>query len=226
VNSDRANVADASSPEPVEPLRFAAVILAGGTGQRLGGTDKAALRVGDQTLLEHALEAVQGAQQVVVVGPTSPLPAADSPSPSPPVTSPSPPVTFTREDPPGGGPAAGLLAGLDGLGADVILVMVLAVDMAGVTAATVTRLAAALTQDSDGVFLSSPDGRRQLAGLVRLRALDDVRPAQGGVDGLPMHRLLDPLRLTLLAAEAGEATDIDHWADLARHQQGLPRIEG
>lgn len=78
---------------------FGAVILTGGTAARLDGADKAGLEVGGTTLLEHALGAAAGASEVVVVGPDVPT---------------SRPVTFVREDPPGGGPAAGLLAGLAG----------------------------------------------------------------------------------------------------------------
>ncbi|WP_275693401.1 NTP transferase domain-containing protein [Nocardioides sp. TF02-7] len=48
---------------------FAAVVLAGGRGSRLGGFDKAGIEVRGRTLLEHALDAVVDAAEVVVVGP-------------------------------------------------------------------------------------------------------------------------------------------------------------
>ena len=75
---------------PTSPPRLAAVILTGGTGVRLGGVDKASIEIAGQTLLEHALTATAVADEVVVVGPQVPT---------------SRPVTWTREDPPGGGPA-------------------------------------------------------------------------------------------------------------------------
>ena len=74
----------------------AAVILAGGQGRRLGGRDKPALLVGGRTLLDRALDAVSGVP-VVVVGPPRALPAG---------------VFRVAEDPPGGGPAAAVAAGL------------------------------------------------------------------------------------------------------------------
>lgn len=47
---------------------FAAIIVAGGAGRRLGGQDKRHLDVAGATLLEHALAAASGATQIVVVG--------------------------------------------------------------------------------------------------------------------------------------------------------------
>ena len=81
-----------------EPLRLGAVVLAGGTAARMGGVDKAVIEIDGVTLLERSLAATMSALEVVVVG--EPVPT-------------SRPVTFTREDPAGGGPAAGLLAGID-----------------------------------------------------------------------------------------------------------------
>ena len=77
-------------------MELAAVILAGGTGARLGGADKAAIEYAGTTLLERALAAAAAAVEVVVVADPAPT---------------SRPVTFAREDPAYGGPVAGLLAG-------------------------------------------------------------------------------------------------------------------
>jgi molybdopterin-guanine dinucleotide biosynthesis protein A len=57
---------------PGRPLRLGAVVLAGGTGARLGGVDKAALEVDGVTLLERTLTATMAATEVVVVGPEVP----------------------------------------------------------------------------------------------------------------------------------------------------------
>ncbi len=110
-------------------------MLSGGTGARLGGADKAALEVDGRTLLERALAAVAGADEVVVVG------SADRRRRS---RRESAPVRFVVEDPPGGGPAAGLLAGVGALAPGAGLVVVLAVDMPYVGPATVARLLDAL----------------------------------------------------------------------------------
>ncbi len=181
---------------------FAAVVLSGGTGARLGGADKAALEVGGRTLLERALAAVAGAAEVVVVGPPVGIaPTAAS-------------VRFVVEDPPGGGPAAGLLAGVGALAPGTGLVVVLAVDMPYVGPATVARLLDALagerTDAVDGAFLVDEGGRRQLAGVLRpdrLQAPDDPH-------GLPMHRLLDGLALVSVPAVGREGVDVDTWTDL------------
>ena len=49
--------------------RFAAVILAGGAGRRLGGVDKATIPVRGAPMLDHVLDAVADASPCVVVGP-------------------------------------------------------------------------------------------------------------------------------------------------------------
>ena len=175
---------------------YAAVILAGGTAVRMDGVDKAGVEYAGRTLLEHSLAAVSGAVEVVVVG--DPVPT-------------SRPATFVREDPPHGGPAAGLLAGRDALLARPAYLAVLAVDMPRVTDDTFRRLMAAAA-GRDGAFLTDASGRRALTGVLYLAALDSVRPDDAS--GLPLHRLLAPLDLAELAGEPGEARDVDSWADL------------
>ena len=175
---------------------YAAVVLAGGTAARLDGADKAGVELAGRTLLEHVLAAVEGATETVVVGEQVPS---------------SRPVTFTREDPPYGGPAAGLLAGRDALARTPEHLVVVAVDMPRVSAATVARLLTAAA-GHDGAFLTDARGRRQLAGVVDVKALDAARPAD--CHGLPLHRLLAPLDLAEVPAAGAEATDVDTWADL------------
>jgi molybdopterin-guanine dinucleotide biosynthesis protein A len=179
------------------------VVLAGGTAARMGGVDKAALEVHGVTLLERALAAVVAAAEVVVVGEQVPT---------------SRPVTWTVEDPPRGGPAAGLLAALDRFDISPALVAVLAVDMPKVTAATVARLTWAVEGDSavDGAVLVDRAGRRQtLAAVYRFAALSAARPPQPGQQhGLSMRRLVDRLRLAEVAPVGDEARDVDTWDDL------------
>lgn len=190
-------------------LSYAAVVLAGGTAARLGGADKAAVELAGRTLLEHALTAVAGATEIVVVGDSVPT---------------TRPVTFTREDPAHGGPAAGLLAGRDALARPAPLLVILAVDMPEVSPSTLARLLDAVS-GHDGAFLADADGRRQLAGVLTLDAVDAHRPEDP--HGLPLHRLLAPLDLVLVAAEGGEARDVDTWEDLTalriEAEEGLRR---
>ncbi len=197
-------MATASTPTGQQPgprSGYAAVVLSGGTGRRLGGADKALLELDGGTLLGRALAAVAGADEVIVVG----QPAATAY-----------PVHFVLEDPPAGGPAAGLLAGLGALGDRHALVVVLAVDMPYVGAATVARLLEALGPDADGAFLADPRGRRQLAGVVRPERLE----VPDDPHGLPMHRLLGSLTLVLVPPTGQEALDVDTWDDV-RDLRGL-----
>jgi molybdopterin-guanine dinucleotide biosynthesis protein A len=173
----------------------AGVILAGGTAVRLDGADKASIELGGRTFLEHAIAALATAGEVVVVG--DPVPT-------------SRPVTFVREDPPLGGPVAGLLAGRSALARTPQWLVVLAVDMPRVTAATVERLLAAAA--GDGAALHDADGRRQLVIVLRTAALDAAAPAEPR--GSSVRALLAPLDLTAVPAEGDEARGVDRWEDL------------
>jgi len=180
-------------------VEFSGVVLAGGTAARMDGVDKSGVVLGGRTLLEMAIEAFLDADEVVVVGPDG-VPT-------------SRPVATVREDPPLGGPVAGLLTGLDALQRAPRLVGVLAVDMPRVTAYTMRRLREA-SEGHDGAFLTDGDGRRQLAGVLDVRRLAQVRPRPEEQHGMALHRLLSPLDLALVAAIGDEAVDIDWWADL------------
>lgn len=186
-------------------LDLGAVILAGGTAARMGGVDKASIELRGRTLLTHALDAVIDAGEVVVLGDWVHTER---------------PVTFTREDPALGGPAAGLLTGLDAFARKPRLLAVLAVDMPFVTMATLLRLRAAVGEH-DGAVLVDSGGRRQLVMVLVADRLRQVRPAYGDEFGLPMHQLLAPLDLAEAPATEREARDIDGWADL-RDAEGLP----
>ena len=173
---------------------WAAVVLAGGTAVRLDGADKAALEIEGRTLLEHALDAVVDAAEVVVVGEEVPT---------------SRPVTFRREEPAYGGPAAGLLAGRAGLSRRLDT-LVLAVDMPHVTAATVERLWAA-ADGHDGATLVGPDGRRRL--VLALADGAFVRtPTEA--HGLSIRAFCQDLDLAEVPAAGDEARGVDTWADV------------
>lgn len=76
-------------------VHIAAVVLAGGTSRRFG-TDKLEVDLDGRSLLDRAVSGLPTDWTVIVVGPQRTL---------------SRPVTLVREDPPGAGPAAGLVAG-------------------------------------------------------------------------------------------------------------------
>ena len=192
---------------------FAAVVLAGGTAARLDGADKASLEHAGRSLLEWSIDALIDAVEVVVVGDSVPT---------------TRPVTFTRENPRYGGPVAALLTGRDALARRPSTLGVLAVDMPRVSAYTFRRLRDA-AQGRDGAFLTDPNGRRQLAGVLDVARLDAVRPDHEGQHGMALHRLLAGLDLAEVPPEGEEARDIDSWADV-RDLQGdnsvPPRVGG
>ena len=183
---------------PGTPPELGGVVLSGGSAARFQGADKASMEVGGTTLLEHVLGALADVPEVVVVGEEV-------------VT--SRPVTFVREDPVGGGPAAGLLTGLSGFAQPPTLTLVLAVDMPMVTTGTVQRLRVACR--TDGALLVDEDGRRQfLCGVYRTEALRRVAPAYEQQHGLSMRALLSDLDLVEVPALAWESRDVDTWEDL------------
>lgn len=94
-------------------MNFDAIVVAGGRGRRLGGTDKPLLHHGGATLLDHALRATAAAHRIAVVGPTELNPvisryAAEADA--------GQIITLTREYPAFAGPAAAVAAGMRALG--------------------------------------------------------------------------------------------------------------
>jgi molybdopterin-guanine dinucleotide biosynthesis protein A len=183
-------------------MTWAAVILTGGGGRRLGGADKASLELGGRTLLDHALAAVDGAAEVAVVGPTSDTHEG---------------VRFVREDPVGGGPLAGLAAGVAALEHDHDLVVVVAVDMPHVDADTVRRLRLA-ADGVDAAWLTDANGRRQLAGALR----PSLVPSPAEAHAAPMRTLMEVGSSRDVPAVGEEAADVDTWGDLARLRREPP----
>jgi len=160
----------------------AGIVLAGGAGQRMGGVDKAALRVGGITLLDRVLGAARPiCECLLVVGPARPTEV--------------PGVMFVAEDAPGGGPVPAVLAGVNALtGSEVVLV--LATDLPLLTTSDLRRLLDALTA-SGGEVVAAADsgGPNPLLAAYRVPTLVARAAAQGLGAGSPASRLLPtPLR--------------------------------
>lgn len=184
-----------------------AIVLAGGRSRRLGGADKARLQRDGVSLLARTLHAVRRARHTVVVGP--------EPSESLP-----PGVLVAREQPPFGGPAAAIAAGLQRLGGlthapDAVLV--LACDMPHIESA-VPVLLGALPADphAEGVIVVDENGQRQpLAAIYRVPPLLAALAAHADeLDGLAVRRLVADLSLTPVEAP-GATADVDTWGDAA-----------
>jgi molybdopterin-guanine dinucleotide biosynthesis protein A len=113
-------------------------------------------------------------------------------------------VTWTRERPPGGGPVAGLAAGLPLVTAD--LVVVLAGDLPFVTPAIVDALVAAAGEgggDRDGTLLGDADGVPQLlCGAWRTTALRTAVAGLAAPAGTSVRRLVAGLRVHPVSAPA------------------------
>ena len=184
------------------------VVLAGGESRRFG-SDKLAADLGGRTLLDTTLAAVPADLPVLVVGP----PRAVRRS-----------VEFVREEPPGGGPAAALVAGLSAaLAAGAERISTLPGD-APAAGTAVPALLEALGE-SDLVVAEAADGQiypLQLActsaGVRRI--LEAAGPSLGS--GASVRRLLESLepapRRVVLAPLALQ--DVDTPGDLSRIGEG------
>ncbi|MFE5630308.1 DUF6457 domain-containing protein [Streptomyces sp. NPDC056463] len=186
-------------------IGYDAVVLAGGGAKRLGGADKPGVRVGGRALLDRVLAGCRGAGLTVVVGGRRETVR---------------PVVWAREDPPGGGPLAGLGAGVREVGAE--LVLVLSADLPFLDEDTGLRLLDALTDapDADAALLVDADGRDQpLVAAYRAAALrrevDLLTTAHGTLSGLPLRLLTQGLRLVRVTAGPLASFDCDTWEDIA-----------
>jgi len=190
--------------DPTEPAEtrqegLGAILLTGGASRRLG-TDKATLALGGTTLAQRAAAVLHEITPLAVeVGPgVSGLPAV-------------------LEDPPGTGPLAAFAAGLHALGDRIAAAIVLAVDMPGVTAAVLRRLADHPAPPGAAVVPVS---------VTRYQPLCARYPATiagGAADALladgtrSMHALLDRLVIVEITdLDDSVFIDVDTPADLER----------
>ena len=190
-----------------------AIVLAGGRAARLGGARKPLLEVDGTSLLTRTVAAARGAGagRIVVVGERM----LEDPS-----------LVWVREDPPFGGPVAGIIAALPRVEADWTLV--LACDLPGIDRALdLLPLGEADTAPSgDGTHLTDASGRSQwLTALYRTSAL---RAAAASVpdDGrnAPVRSLVGGLSLTSVEGPESATRDVDTWEDLewARRASDVP----
>jgi molybdopterin-guanine dinucleotide biosynthesis protein A len=201
-------------PDESPPLRvpYDAVILAGGTGERLGGVDKAELVVGGRTLLARAVGAVARARTVVVVGPGGDVSGDVGRR-----------VVVTSEEPPGGGPVAALAAGIVKTDQDVLVA--LACDMPLVDATFVEQLVGHLVtadESADAALAVDADGRRQfLAGAYRRAPLIRALSALGEVRAAAMRSVVNRLTVVEVVTDPVRTLDADTWDDLERARRLL-----
>jgi molybdopterin-guanine dinucleotide biosynthesis protein A len=201
-----ASAADPAAREPSGDRRVGALLLAGGSGSRLGGMDKAALRLDGSTLLDRALRALDGLD-VVVVGPPRGLHGA----------------RVVREDPPLSGPASAVVAGVAAL-PDATEILLLAVDVVHLPDAVAHLRRAPL--GADGTVVVDDTGRMQwLLGRYRAAALREASSRFGDPAGRSLRALLGELDLAALTLPPGLEADVDTVADARRAGVVLPGEE-
>lgn len=188
---------------------YAAIVLAGGAGRRLGGVAKPALELGGRSLLERVLAAVPDARPRIVVGPVqlgAGLPVD---------------VVLTSEEPPGGGPVAATAAGLALLPAGTGFVALLAADLPFLTRAAVADLRrVAAAPGLHGALYVDSSGRPQLLCAVwRVSALTArltaLRIERGDLAGVAQRDLVHGLRIGQIPAyrREGDGSAPPPWFD-------------
>jgi molybdopterin-guanine dinucleotide biosynthesis protein A len=209
---------------------FAAIVLAGGVGSRLGGAGKPMLAVRGRPMLDGVLDAVAEADVVIVVGPPElRLPGG---------------VVRVLEEPPGGGPVAATAAGLAalaGTGAEAELatrgvggrpaagpsgagaIGLFAADLPFLDASAVAALRDALARSTvDGAVYVDSTGRRQtLCGVWRIPSLRAALNRLGPPGGASMRALLAGLRIVEVTTTAQPPPwyDCDQPDDLIRAEE-------
>jgi molybdenum cofactor guanylyltransferase len=187
------------------------IVLTGGGSTRMG-EHKPALEVGGRPIITRILDAVADLP-VVVVGDAAGVPED---------------VPVVCEEPPGGGPVAGVAAGLAHLssrygaepaagGRDLECVVLLAGDLPFVARTAVEALVAALEAHPDAETALAVDGQGQVNWLCAAWRASALRGRLAGLDqpaGTSMRRLNAGARQVQVRDEAGWSVDVDTPADL------------
>ena len=177
------------------------IVLAGGSSSRIGGADKAQLVFDGRTLLERICDDTPRGVQIVVAGPKRPVTRE---------------VCFASEDPPGGGPVAGLVAAL--AHADWERVAIVSVDMPWAAEAALRMVD--LLADRRALVAKDQQGRRLLCPSAwQTHRLGEVLSPFGDGRDLPMRTVLegvDTREWTPSASEPHLLRDVDTLDDLAR----------
>jgi len=209
-------------PQPVAIVRCV-IVLCGGTSRRLGGVDKTRESLSGTTVLDFLLDALPPGWPVVCVGEMRATARS---------------VQWCRESPAGGGPVAGIAAGLE-LIRDLDAVTdhdsnsdnampgnAICVVVGGDTpfaATALPTLVDALNAQPvlDAMLASDPDGRTQpLLAAYRFEALRAALPDEPG--GARLMVVVDTLRIGTVPCDARTTLDVDtpEALEQARHIVG------
>lgn len=188
------------------------IILAGGRARRMGGAPKPMLEIAGRTLLERTADAARtaGCAQLIVAGPRRDVPLE---------------VRWVLEEPPFGGPVAGLAAALPFVTTEWVLV--LPADLARPEDAVPALTSA--PRAGDGLCLVDEGGTRQwLTAILRTDALRRrIEGLDAGAHGASARSVFAVLDLADASAPDGAADDIDTWDHLhdARRRAGVEEKE-
>lgn len=187
---------------------WSVIVLTGGGSRRMGH-DKATLDVAGATLLDRTLDGVPAGIDVVVAGPPVRVARAG--------------VVFLQEEPPGGGPVAGVDAALAVVTAPVVVVLATDLPLVGTLPAGLVQALAGSVDDVsplDAVLAADASGRpQQLCAAYRADALRQAIADNGPANGAAMHRVVARLRTSTLSAVAlrevrGETVEVDPTWDI------------
>lgn len=183
------------------------------------GRDKATLDVAGTSLLDRTIAHVPLGVPVVVAGPSAPVARPD--------------VVFVQEDPPGGGPVAGLETALTAVTASVVVALATDLPLVG---ALPSWLAEALldvddeTPAPDAMLAADAAGRpQQLCGAYRTDALRRAITDNGPAHGAAMRDVVERLRASTFSIIAlretrGGTTEFDPTWDIDTPED-LHRLE-
>jgi molybdopterin-guanine dinucleotide biosynthesis protein A len=200
-------------------MTWSVIVLTGGTSSRMG-RDKATLELEGISLLERTLSGVPLDVPVVVAGPEVPLARSA--------------VAFARENPPGGGPVAGVDAAVSHVRTPVVVVLATDLPFVGALPAELAaRLSTELTNHSgvDAVLATDASGHlQQLCGAYATDALRRAIAAGGAVFGVSMRSVVARLSVHALTPAVFSGTDpvrdIDTPADLAEFESEFESRDG
>lgn len=184
------------------------IVLCGGTSHRLAGRDKTREPLGVTTVMDHLLDALPSSWDVVCVGEMRDTTRS---------------VQWCRESPAGGGPVAGIAAGLDHFGRlDTAICVVVGGDMPFAATALPTLVDALdAAPGLDAVLASDPGGRTQpLLAAYRFEALEAALPREPG--GARLMAVIDNLLVGTVECDSRTTLDVDtpEALELARHIVG------
>lgn len=180
-------------------------MLAGGRGSRLGSREKGEIRIGGERLVDIVVGGAlaSGCERAIVVG--------DVPCDS---------ATVVREDPPFGGPVAGLAAALPEVDAGWIMLLACDLPHARLLCHLLAESFHHIGPEFDGL-VAIHEGRVQwLSGYYLRSSVEAALARLGDPEGASLKILLDDMKLREVQDPEGLSRDIDTPEELEAIERG------